>query len=401
MLIYYVTPEKRALYQIKGKNLTIPISRPPRGLFSLFEKKILILGKEDVYFLKKRYPLLPERELKKAISNEVYELFPLKEPSFLYQIGKKGDTFCEVNLFAWEFSLESSLKKEFPFDYLIPEELLFLFEDLTLSILNKGERHLLVLSQGRKFLNSLLIKNPTSQDFLLFLKASGVDDKEVKQVISFGGKETEILSLLPQALKPKLKIRGTFEKEFPSLIANLNLKPFKKKREITLNPESILLSTARVFLMSVIALQLNLLFTSWEYDRAIQDLSKELKRLDEPLKKRIPSSSKELSKIKEDEEKLQALRELKEELEEEKSKGVSDGLILLTEVAKLLPDGSKLNSFSLKEKKLTLSLTAKDFFETLTIFRKSTLCKDLRLTGAPLFDSRNKDYRFSLECELK
>lgn len=399
MFIYYLTPEKKSLYKLKGDTLFLSSLKALKNPFNLFQKKVLLLGKELVYFLKKRYPLLPEKELKKAIFYEVSDLFPLKEPSFIYQIGKKGETFVEVNIFAWEKSFESELKE---FKYVVLEELLFLFEDLTLSILNKGKTSLFVLSRNKKFLNSLLVKNPFAlEDVVTFLKSAGFDVKDLQSVYCFGFSQNEILSLLPQDLKPKVYLKGSLEKELPHLLKALNLKSFKIKREFVFNFEEFLLSCARLFLMIVIALQLNLLFSYWEYDRSVKEVSSQLKKVDEFVKEKLPSFQKGGLSTKEDEERIQALKELKEELSAHKANSVSDGLFLLTEVAGLLPDGSRLSYFSLKEKKLSLSLESKNFFETLTNFRKSSFCKDLKLPSAPIFDSRKKTYRFTLECELK
>lgn len=402
MFIYYITSEKKALYKIKRNKVLPSTLKILKNPLSFFQKRVLVLGKEWVYFSKKRYPLLPEKELKKAISYDIPELFPLREPSYLFFIGKRGETFLEVNLFAWEKTLAEEIKKDFSFGYLVPEELLFLYDEPTLSILKKGEKALIVLSQNRTFLNSLLIKTPFSPDeVFLFLKSAGLEISEIKKVLVYGFSQRDFMVFIPSELKSKILLKTSLEKDFPFLLKSLNLKFFKLKEEVFLNLEEWLLRCARLFLMAVIALQLNLIFSSWEYNRNIKNLRDELKKIDEKMKKERYLTQRDSSKAVQDQEKLQALKELKEELYFHKENSVSDGLLILAEVARLLPYGAKLNSFSLKEKKLILNLEAKDLFEVLTNFKKSPYFSNLKLSSAPLVDPKKKNYRFSLECEVK
>jgi len=401
MIIYYLTSEKKGFY-LKN-NILIPLNlKDKRSFLKLFHKVLLIIGKEHVLFQKKRFPKLPEKDLKKAIFNMIPEVFPLQNPSFLYQLGKIGETFVEVNLFAWEKALETLSDENLKPTYIIPEELLFIFEEATISIVNKGKTTLLVASQKGQFLNSMLISNPpTSEDFYLFLKASNLEEKEIKQGLSFGFEEFELSTFLSKELKPKLILKGSFEKELPYLLKNINLKIFKRRRKIPLNLENALLALSRIFLMGVIALYLNLLFTSWEYEKSINELTKELKKLDSALQNKFHNLSKASSKIKEEAERTQKLQELMLELEPQQAIFLSDALKALSEVANLLPDGAKLNSFDLNENKLRLTIEAKELLETLTIFRKESFCKKFELANTPIFDERKRKYQIVLECTLK
>ncbi|MCX8042433.1 MAG: hypothetical protein N3A56_08120, partial [Thermodesulfobacteriaceae bacterium] len=62
---------------------------------------------------------------------------------------------------------------------------------------------------------------------------------------------------------------------------------------------------------------------------------------------------------------------------------------------------SKIIHFNLNEKKLEVFLEAKDLFEILTNFKKSSYFSEVKLTGSPIVDPRTKVYRFRLEVALR
>ena len=400
MLIYYVTPYEKKLFEIDKKGVKELSLRDLKNPLNLFKKKILILGKEWTYFIKKRYPLLSEKELIKALSHEVPDLFSLKNPSWVYSISKKGETFIEVSIFAWEKALAEELKKEFPFGYLIPEELLFSSKEPALFLIKRNEKILLVASEKGQFLNSFFGKAPlTFQDLILFLKSLGEREEKIKKVIAYRIPQEEVLKILPDRLKPYLSVKEDVIKDLSHYIGLLNLKKFRTKEPIKINLEDLMLKTARIFLMGVIALQVNLMLSYWEYSKAISKLKEEIKKLEAQSREILPA--KKTSSFSQDEEKIKALRELEDEFNRLKGDIASYPLQILDELSRLLPDGSRLERFSLKEKKLELSVSAKDLFEVLSTLRKSSLFSDVKLASSPMLNSRTKEYSFRLEIELK
>ncbi|MEZ0344824.1 MAG: PilN domain-containing protein [Caldimicrobium sp.] len=399
MLLYYVTPKKRELFKVTKEGI---ISLSPQALKNplyRFQKRVLILGKEWIYYLRRRFPPLSERDLRRALANEIPDLFSLKDPAWVYTVLEKGETYVEVGIFAWEKALSEEIKKEFPFSHLIPEELLFVSKEPALFIIEREEKILLVASEEGRYLNSLLTKPPlSSEDILLLLRTLKDRAEKLKKVVAYGITEREVLKVLPENLKPYLTVREDFLKDWPEFLRLLQLKKFTVKEPLTLNLDELLLRAGRLFLAGVIALQVNLLLSYWEYTRAIKNITWEIKQLETKTQPLLPKGE-ESPKL--DEEKIKALRELEEEFNNQVNATVIHPLSLLDELARILPDGSKLERFSLKERKLELFVISKDLFEVLTNLRKNPRFSQIRLASSPMFDSRNKIYRFRLELELK
>mgnify|MGYP001773165684 CR=1 FL=1 len=401
MLIYYATPEKKTLFVV-GKSGLKPA--PPDILknpfYRFFRKKILILGKEWTYFLKRRYPPLSERDLKKAISSELPDLISLKDPAWVHFITRRGETFTEVTLVAWDKAYVSELREEFPFSHLIPEELLFLSKEPSLSLVKREEKFLLVASEGGLFLNSLFGKAPLStEDLLLFLKSLGDFQERVKRVTAYQVSKDEIMKILPEPLKPYLVVKDAPVKEIPELITSIHLKKFRVKEPVKINLEEALVRAGRLFLVGVIALQLNAFLSNWEYERAISRLKKEIKKIDFALQTLTPPEKAKAYTL--DEEKIKALRELEEEFASQKNATPSSPLALLDELAGLLPDGAKIERFSLRERKLEIFVDARDLFEVLSKFRKNPLFSEVKLASSPNLRRSTNTYQFRLEIELK
>jgi len=391
MIICYATPEKLEYYPFFN----------PKNPLNYLQKRLLILGKEWVLSLRKRYPPLPVSQLKRAISQEIEDLFPLKNPSYTFQIFRKGETFIEVNLFSWEKALEDELRSKFPFSHLIPEELFFSAKEPTLFLLKRDSKFLLIASSNKLFLNSLFFQEiPSKEEVFLFIKSLG--EISIKRVISVGISKEEILKILPEDLKPYLILKNRPFDLLPEILPHLSLKDFRQKKKLEFDFSSIVLEASRLFLMVVIALQVNLLFSYFEYKRAIDQLKEKNKTLDQEVKKILSSViSKEGNFTSQDEERLRALEELKEEVKDLERKGVSHPLFYLNELAKVLPDGSRIERFTLKEKSLEIYVEAKDIFEVLSRLRKNPFFSELKLTGTPLFDPYKNLYRFNLKVELK
>jgi hypothetical protein len=391
MIICYATPEKLEYYPFFN----------PKNPLNYLQKRLLILGKEWVLSLRKRYPSLPVSQLKRAISQEIEDLFPLKNPSYTFQIFRKGETFIEVNLFAWEKSVEEELRNKFPFSHLIPEELFFSTKEPTFFILKRNSKFLLIASSDRFFLNSLFLhETPSKEEVSLFIKSLG--ELTIKRVIAIGTSKEEILEILPEDLKSYFISKNHPFNLLSEILPNLSLKDFRIKRKLEFNFSHLFLQASRLFLMIIIALQVNLLFSYFEYQRAINQLKEKNEALNQEIKKLIsPIISKGGNFTSQDEERSKALEELKEEVRALERKGVAYPLFYLNELAKILPDGARIERFTLKEKSLEVYIEAKDIFEVLSRLRKNPFFSELKLTGTPLFDSYKNLYRFNIRVELK
>ena len=90
-----------------------------------FQKKVLVVGRELLLHQRKRYPPAPKEKLVKALGLEIKGLFPLPDPAYHCQVYESSPTHTTLEIWAWDRGAYSQLKKVFPFDYVIPEDLCY------------------------------------------------------------------------------------------------------------------------------------------------------------------------------------------------------------------------------------------------------------------------------------
>src|SRR5262245_5240895 len=88
-------------------------------------KKLLIVSNANSLHLRKRYPAIAQKDLEKAVANEIEELFPIPSPSFHCKIFEKERMYTLVDIWAWDTAEVERIKKVFNFFYVVPEELAY------------------------------------------------------------------------------------------------------------------------------------------------------------------------------------------------------------------------------------------------------------------------------------
>ncbi|MFN3406862.1 MAG: hypothetical protein ACK40E_03940, partial [Caldimicrobium sp.] len=93
MLIYLIGKEKLDIFHYSKKKIRNLTEKEAQKWYYFFEKKLGVLSRELLTCVKKRYPMVEQKELTKMLFFEAQELSPYPNFDFSYRIGKSGTTY--------------------------------------------------------------------------------------------------------------------------------------------------------------------------------------------------------------------------------------------------------------------------------------------------------------------
>jgi len=379
MLVCYLTKDEAKFYQIKGDKIS-EISPGAFKLTKYLQKRVLVISRELLFYTRRSYPPIPLKKLKDALKVEVQDFFPLPKASYTFKIFEATEKFTLVDLWAWSKDEEERVEKIFPFQYVIPEDLLLVDEDTALKIYKQRNIYHLIAYVKGKFLGSLSVADLTQKDVELFLTGLMPYSREIKKILIYG-------DMLKDFSQDKTILRYS-ERLYPvSLegLSKINLKEFKVRRVLPLKIAPLL----RLPIYLLLGYGVYLYATLQNYEKAIKELKTKISKLDRELAyfENRTAPSKDYSAL------ISALNN--------KTSQVVSGLTVLNELAKTLPIGCTVNRLVLNEKRLELALTFEDPVEVIEILERSNMVKSVKLEGPPIKKTGAKLYDFRLTIELK
>jgi len=379
MLVCYLTKDEAKFYQIKGDKIS-EISPGAFKLTKYLQKRVLVISRELLFYTRRSYPPIPLKKLKDALKVEVQDFFPLPKASYTFKIFEATEKFTLVDLWAWSKDEEERVEKIFPFQYVIPEDLLLVEEDTALKIYKQRNIYHLIAYVKGKFLGSLSVADLTQKDVELFLTGLMPYSREIKKILIYG-------DMLKDFSQDKTILRYS-ERLYPvSLegLSKINLKEFKVRRVLPLKIAPLL----RLPIYLLLGYGVYLYATLQNYEKAIKELKTKISKLDRELAyfENRTAPSKDYSAL------ISALNN--------KTSQVVSGLTVLNELAKTLPIGCTVNRLVLNEKRLELALTFEDPVEVIEILERSNMVKSVKLEGPPIKKTGAKLYDFRLTIELK
>jgi hypothetical protein len=380
MLVCYLTKEEAKFYQIKGDKIS-EISPGAFKLTKYLQKRVLIISRELLFYTRRSYPPIPLKKLKDALKVEVQDFFPLPRVSYTFKIFEATEKFTLVDIWAWSKDEEERIEKTFPFQYVIPEDLLLVEKgDTALKIYKQRDIYHLIAYVKGKFLGSLSVAELTQKDVELFLTGLMPYSQDIKKIIIYGDTLKDF--------SPDKTILRYPERPYPvSLegLSKINLKEFKVKRALPLKIDPFL----RLPIYLLLGYGVYLYATSQNYEKAIKDLKTKISKLDRELAyfENRTAPAKDYSAL------ISALNN--------KTSQAVSGLTVLNELAKTLPIGCTVNRIVLNEKRLELALTFEDPVEVIELLERSNMVKSLKLEGPPIKKTGTKLYDFRLTIELK
>jgi hypothetical protein len=371
----------------EGKPVPIESDRDQhlKRVKSLFSKKVLIVGRERLMHIRKRYPPAEKEKLIKAVNLEIAEIFPLSHPDFYCRVSKSISNYVEMDIWAWESGDYEDIQSVFPFGYVIPEDMLFSAEKPEISIF-QHHNHIHLLAYDRE--RFLEVNSVPSESFdqryihdLVFdLNQTGEDITSIKV---YG---------LPQILIEndlELPVSHVKEPGYPPCVAHLieiDLREYKKKGMYRFIPQPTFIMRICIYL--VLGYSLTLILTWKNYDQAIFEIKRQVSTLD----KKLDASE---MKVQDN-----ALSEIHKEINEKYQKKQKP-LEVLNLIAKNLPEGSLVKKLVWAENTLELLVSSKDPFSVVKSFSGNQNVQNVTIKGSPSRDRNTGLYNFSMILELK
>lgn len=398
MLICYLSSKEKRLYKLSGETL-IPISSFKLSLLSkLIHKRLVILSKDIIFHVKKRFPLLSPQELKQAVASEVEYISPYPNYEYYYQVERSFANFAEVHIWVWDKSpLDQLLATGFSYTHIIPEDLIFTSDKSCLFILPHGPLYYIIATCEKGYLSSSILTS-LSEELPLFLRT--LSDFKPQEIILFAQlppqEEQALLKAFPPP-SPLLRRERDFFLWLPRFLKRLNLKNFRAKKRLTFAPLNLVYTSSRLFLYSTLILSFYFYFSQKAYQSEINRIKQESIKIDLQLK---TLTERALNKSAQPDFELK-LTEFKEELRKKEETRLKSLLKILDELASVLPDESQIRTFELKEKKLRLNLITNDAVEIIEKIRALPSVENIRLTNPPFFDKHRNKFTMQIEVTLR
>jgi hypothetical protein len=350
-----------------------------------FGKKVLIIGREMSLYIRKRYPPAPKEKLIKALELEIREIFPIPNPTFYWRIFESSNTNTTLDIWGWDREQYEQIKKIFPFNYALPEDLAFFSKDPELIVFQYRDLLNIIASSGESFLGGVSYPEGKmdEREIERFLYGLSRYPSRIRRIKVYGSlpfyfedlKNYEIIKL-PQPEYPP----------FMDFIASRNLREFKIKGDIRHSIKiDFLLRMVIYFILGYGAM---LFFTLRNYDQMAIEIKEKIDSLEKKiLLNREPLQEAENYSI--------ILKEINEKI-----KGRPSPLKAMEILAQTLPSNSFINRMIFNENNLEVSVSSKEPLSLIKALGEAEGIKSVRLRGAPVRDTLKDSYNFILFIEL-
>lgn len=375
--VYSFTDEKPVRFASGAPESLQPIKRG-------FGIKVLVVGRDRLMHIRKRYPPAPKEKLTKAVALEIGEIFPLSKPAFYCRIFRSVSNYVELDIWAWESDAYEKLREIFPFSHVVPEDVLFTAEEPEVGIFQRRDLVHMLAHAKSGYLDSASVPLAAFDDaqvsrFLFNLVQVG---QEIKKIRIYG--------LQPFRIKepPGIMLVRSEETIYPPCMAGLahcDLKEFRIRGDYRFVPRSTLV--LRIGLYLILGYGLLLFLTMKNYDQAATDIRQRIAALD---KKAVALDASRPSVDYTD-----VSREINEKLQ----KG-QQPLGILNMLAQTLPEGSFINRMVLTENLLELSLSSKEPLTVIKLLGNGKTVKKVAVKGAPSRDGATGRFNFAVTMEL-
>jgi len=387
VLLAYWHKEGLEVYRYEGKKLVKVASGNLDELkpFSrTVAKKILVVGRELLFYTRKRYPPAPVKKLTKAVGIEIGALFPISKPAFQCKVYESSSAYTTLSIWAWETEEYGWLRKVFPFNYVVPEDLACTSDIPEVKVFQyRGIIHMLAHS-GEQFLGGASYPDSglNEGDVERFLSGLGRHKADIKQVKEYGS--------IPFSFKDAeiQEISRVTQGDYPpcmDYVAGLDLNEFKVKREVHF-PSNINL-LFRVSIYVVLGYALMLFLTAKNYEQSAGELRKKMNSIGQKISlKDTGQKGPDYS---------EAVKEVNEKLTAHPSP-----LEVMRMVANRLPLGSFILRMVLNENNLELSVSSKEPISVVKALGDAEGVRAARLKGSPMKDIATGIYNFVITLEL-
>ncbi|MBI4691170.1 MAG: hypothetical protein HY754_13045 [Nitrospirae bacterium] len=389
MLVAYLHKDGLEVYRTTENKVEKYASGTPEQLKPIksFGKKLMIVGRDLFLHIRKRYPPASEKDLKKAVLNEIEEMFPIKNPSYFSKVFEKAEAYTLVDIWAWDNSGINGAKAVFPFTHIMPEDAAFISDEPEASILMNNGIASVVAYARDGFIGSVSAREHiTSQQFDVFLKSLGRYSNRIKRVIVYNEPYSKIVDDLSDF---SLEVLNKQPKAYPVCIdytGKLDLKDFRIASGYDTQKNIHIVMRGIIYLL--IAVSISLGITARNYDASLKEINKKISRV-------VNNAASLTSKTTGED-----YRDIEDELNEN-LKGNMHPLKVMDMLARYLPEKSYVNRVALNEGRIELTLSSKEPLNVIKAIGQSEMISTVKLKGAPAKDQFSGSYTFTVVAELK
>ncbi len=398
MLVAYGKKRTIDVFRISKEGVQMIASGGLEGLkpFRLPGKKVLIIGRDLYLHLRKRYPPVGSNDLKKIISLEIDDLFPIKNSAHAYRVFEQTSSYTLVDIWAWERSFQEEIVSVFPYTHVVPEEALFVSDEPEIGIRFEDGCSHIVATSPQGYMGSTVIKGNVNPDTVgLFLKSLGKAHDAFSRLVFFDVPDPQILSSL-KTLPLDVIVRDV---KYPPCIDSLpraQLKSYAVGGPGVLN---ILPVVMRCMILLLIGISISLAVTGRNYDRAVIELRKKITKLAGDMAALTTGP------------KTEDQKDIVKDLQKKLGEGLKP-LAVMDMLAGLLPEKASVTRIVINEKNVEVAMAAEDPLGFIREVGKSTLVKSVKLRGSPTKeqvkgvpqtsqDQSKGRYAFTLTVEFK
>ena len=380
MDIYRYDEDKPVLYATGRLDQLHPIK-------AHLNKMILIVGRDLLMHIRKRYPLAPIAKLTKAVALEIKDLLPLSNPAYYCSIAKNYSTYADVDIWGWEAALYEQVHAVFPYQYVVPEDLVFSAADAQVRIFPNRDRITMLAHAGGRFLDGVSYPvagfNETELSRFLFnLNQSG---EGLKRLTIFG-----LSSFQPSGLSPLEIMRMPDRPILPCMgeLPAMDLQVFKVKSDLIgflpgIDPKLML----RVGLYLVLGYLLLLSVTWLSYKQATDVLKSKIKEINQ----KIAVADQGLGQ----EDYSSVIQEINAKLKTGRLP-----IKVMNLLARLLPEETFINKITWNENRFELSVASKEPISVLKALSSDAGIKKVSIKGVPHKNVSKGFYTFTMTMEL-
>lgn len=387
MLVAYWHKDGLDVYRYVDKKLVKKASgsldklKPIRGVF---DKKVLIVGRELLLYSRKRYPPAPKEKLTKAVGLEIGDIFPISKPAFHSRVYESSTTYTTLDIWAWESEQYTRLREIFPFNYIIPEDLAYFSDVPEVRLFRYGGITNILAHSGDRFLGGASYPDSgmDETDVERFLSGLGKYGSDIKRIKVYGQVQFQFEEAkIPEILRVPVG-------DYPpcmDYLSSLNLNEFRVRGDYHLSSKIDLIS--RVLIYFILGYGMMLYFSVRDYDQVVGEIRKKINSIDAKMSnKGAGQTVTDYSEV---------IKEVNEKLSTRQSP-----LKVMDIIASRLPEGSFIIRMVLNENKLEITASSKNPLSVIKAFGSAEGIKTARLKGAPGMDMATRSYNFVITMEL-
>jgi hypothetical protein len=356
----------------------------------LFQTKVLIIGRDQLYHARRRYPPASPSEIRKAIAFEIAEIFPLKDPAFFCRIFETYKTHIFVDVWGWEKEDYAQIRKVFPFLYVIPEDLAFSLNASGVKVFRHNEMINLVAHEGNRFVGAATFPEVRfeASDLERFMTGLELHASKIKEIVVFGSLPLPGISHLPQQI-----VHRTVG-EYPPVLACLDKISPLASRQFLVLPDFHLWEKRHLFFRVSLYLVLGyagmLYLTMVYHEQAIQTVRLNVAQINRILQSAAADTTNQKSG---DEETI------RREFNDYTHKTLPP-LKAMELLARHLPEGTQVNGMTLREYDLEVSFSSGNPLEVIKKLSAVREISKVQLKGIPAKDARSGSYKFTVSLQL-